>query len=64
MNDVHMQEVQRKLQYEISILEGLIMRYQSQEDLTSIGSLVAYRYGLEALREVYAVTEQKEVMPF
>ena len=59
-----MEQVQNKIENEIAMLRRLIDRYECSNDLESICMLIAYRYALQAFIEVYALTKQKEVMPF
>ncbi|HHL0970935.1 TPA: hypothetical protein ACQUHP_002456 [Bacillus cereus] len=58
------EQVQNKIENEISILKRFIARYECFNDLESVCMLIAYRYALQAFIEVYELTKQKEVMRF
>lgn len=58
------EQVQNKIENEISILKRFIARYECSNDSESICMVIAYRYALQAFIEVYELTKQKEVMLF
>ncbi|MGX5629061.1 hypothetical protein ACWKTQ_03115 [Bacillus thuringiensis] len=56
--------LQKKIENEIAILRGLIVRYKRSTDPESICMVIAYEYGLQALIEVYEMTKQEKRVPF
>ncbi|MBY0597728.1 hypothetical protein [Bacillus bingmayongensis] len=57
-------KLQNKIEAEIQILMSLIERYKQSNEPGSLSMVVAYEYGLQALMEVYEVSQQEEVIPF
>lgn len=56
--------LQNKIETEIQILMSLIERYKGSEEPGAASMVVAYEYGLQALMEIYDVSQQEEVIPF
>ncbi|MDR4987124.1 hypothetical protein RGU74_26885 [Bacillus cereus] len=56
--------LQNKIETEIQILMSLIERYKKSNESGASSMVVAYEYGLQALMEVYEVSQQEEVIPF
>ncbi|WP_176543258.1 hypothetical protein [Bacillus toyonensis] len=56
--------LQNKIETEIQILMSLIERYKLSKEPNAASMVVAYEYGLQALMEVYDVSQQEEVIPF
>ncbi|WP_165775601.1 hypothetical protein [Bacillus wiedmannii] len=56
--------LQNKIETEIQILMSLIERYKQSKEPNATSMVVAYEYGLQALMEVYEVSQQEEVIPF
>lgn len=53
-----------KFQTEKQILMSLIERYRQSDEPGALSMVMAYEYGLQALTEVYVVSQQEEVIPF
>ncbi|HDR7616993.1 hypothetical protein ACQVPC_25895 [Bacillus mycoides] len=53
-----------KFQMEKQILMSLIERYKQSDEPGALSMVMAYEYGLQALTEVYVVSQQEEVIPF
>lgn len=43
---------------------SLIERYKQSDEPGALSMVMAYEYGLQALTEVYVVSQQEEVIPF
>ncbi|MEX0415477.1 hypothetical protein [Bacillus sp. C30] len=56
--------LQNKIEAEIQILMSLVERYKQSKEPNAKSMVVAYEYGLQALMEVYEVSQQEEVIPF
>lgn len=56
--------LQNKIETEIQILMSLVERYKKSKEPDAASMVVAYEYGLQALMEVYEVSQQEEVIPF
>ncbi|WP_170953366.1 hypothetical protein [Bacillus cereus] len=56
--------LQNKIEAEIQIMIGLVERYKQSKEPNAASMVVAYEYGLQALMEVYDVSQQEEVIPF
>lgn len=56
--------LQNKIEAEIQIMMSLVERYKQSEEPNATSMVVAYEYGLQALMEVYEVSQQEEVVPF
>ncbi|AIY72795.1 TPA: hypothetical protein ACLQU7_005214 [Bacillus tropicus] len=56
--------LQNKIETEIQILMTLVERYKKSKAPDAASMVVAYEYGLQALMEVYEVSQQEEVIPF
>lgn len=56
--------LQNKIEIEIQILMSLVERYKKSKAPDAASMVVAYEYGLQALMEVYEVSQQEEVIPF
>ncbi|WP_176519100.1 hypothetical protein [Bacillus toyonensis] len=56
--------LQNKIEAEIQILMSLVERYKESKEPNAVSMVVAYEYGLQALMEVYDVSQQEEVIPF
>lgn len=56
--------LQNKIEAEIQILMSLVERYKKSKAPDAASMVVAYEYGLQALMEVYEVSQQEEVIPF
>ncbi|MED2789671.1 hypothetical protein P4261_29100 [Bacillus thuringiensis] len=56
--------LQNKIEAEIQIMKSLVERYKQSKEPNSASMVVAYEYGLQALKEVYDVSQQEEVIPF
>lgn len=56
--------LQNKIEAEIQIMMNLVERYKQSKDPNAASMVVAYEYGLQALMEVYDVSQQEEVIPF
>ncbi|HEK9103366.1 TPA: hypothetical protein SUB30_004841 [Bacillus pseudomycoides] len=56
--------LQNKIEMEIQILKSLIERYKQSDEPGALSMVVAYEYGLQALMDVYEVSQQEEVIPF
>ncbi|MEK5197338.1 hypothetical protein MHI49_28395 [Bacillus sp. FSL M7-0884] len=56
--------LQNKIEAEIQILMSLVERYKQSKETNATSMVVAYEYGLQALMEVYEVSQQEEVIPF
>lgn len=56
--------LQNKIETEIQILMSLVERYKKSKAPDAESMVVAYEYGLQALMEVYEVSQQEEVIPF
>lgn len=56
--------LQNKIEAEIQILMSLVERYKKSKEPNAASMVVAYEYGLQALMEVYDVSQQEEVIPF
>ncbi|EOP46664.1 hypothetical protein [Bacillus cereus] len=56
--------LQNKIENEIQILMSLVERYKQSKEPGATSMVVAYEYGLQALMEVYEVSQQEEVIPF
>ncbi|HHT7143423.1 TPA: hypothetical protein ACTZ34_005387 [Bacillus cereus] len=56
--------LQNKIETEIQILMTLVERYKKSKEPGAASMVVAYEYGLQALMEVYEVSQQEEVIPF
>ncbi|WP_186313755.1 hypothetical protein [Bacillus tropicus] len=55
---------QNKIEAEIQIMKSLVERYKKSKEPGAASMVVAYEYGLQALMEVYEVSQQEEVIPF
>ncbi|WP_215597669.1 hypothetical protein [Bacillus mycoides] len=56
--------LQNKIEAEIQILMSLVERYKQSKEPGASSMVVAYECGLQALMEVYEVSQQEEVIPF
>ncbi|MDA1553035.1 hypothetical protein [Bacillus cereus group sp. TH243-3LC] len=56
--------LQNKIEAEIQIMMSLVERYKKSKAPDAASMVVAYEYGLQALMEVYEVSQQEEVIPF
>ncbi|HDR8052108.1 TPA: hypothetical protein QCY45_002915 [Bacillus cereus] len=56
--------LQNKIEAEIQIMMSLVERYKQSDEPNASSMVVAYEYGLQALMEVYDVSQQEEVIPF
>ncbi|WP_181364914.1 hypothetical protein [Bacillus cereus] len=56
--------LQNKIEAEIQIMMSLVERYKQSKEPNAASMVVAYEYGLQALMEVYDVSQQAEVIPF
>lgn len=56
--------LQNKIETEIQILMSLVERYKKSKSPDAASMVIAYEYGLQALMEVYEVSQQEEVIPF
>lgn len=56
--------LQNKIEAEIQILMSLVERYKRSKEPDAASMVVAYECGLQALMEVYEVSQQEEVIPF
>ncbi|MBE5087570.1 hypothetical protein IGI03_05845 [Bacillus thuringiensis] len=56
--------LQTKIENETKILNQIIEHYKQSDDPDAPCMIVAYKYGLQVLNEVYEVSEQEEVVPF
>lgn len=56
--------LQNKIEAEIQIMMNLVERYKQSKEPNAASLVVAYEYGLQALMEVYDVSQQEEVFPF
>jgi hypothetical protein len=56
--------LQNKIEAEIQILMSLVERYKQSNEPNASSMVMAYEYGLQALMEVYEVSQQEEVIPF
>ncbi|MBZ6022476.1 hypothetical protein LA440_04715 [Bacillus cereus] len=56
--------LQNKIEAEIQIMMNLVERYKQSKEPNAASMVVAYEYGLQALMEVYDVSQQEEVIPF
>ncbi|WP_189338128.1 hypothetical protein [Bacillus wiedmannii] len=56
--------LQNKIEAEIQILMSLVERYKQSKEPNDALLVVAYEHGLQALMEVYDVSQQEEVIPF
>ncbi|MGI8216710.1 hypothetical protein [Bacillus cereus] len=56
--------LQNKIESEIQIMMSLVERYKQSDEPNAASMVVAYEYGLQALMEVYDVSQQEEVIPF
>ncbi|WP_180235252.1 hypothetical protein [Bacillus cereus] len=56
--------VQRKIEREMRIVEGIRDYYKRSDAPDAPSMVIAYEYCLHALREVYEVSNQEEVIPF
>jgi len=61
---VNKMSLQNKIEAEIQILMSLVERYKQSKEPNAASMVVAYEYGLQALMEVYDVSQQDEVIPF
>ncbi|MEK3933618.1 hypothetical protein [Bacillus sp. FSL R7-0642] len=55
---------QDKIEAEIQVMKSLVERYKQSKEPNAASMVVAYEYGLQALMEVYDVSQQEEVIPF
>ncbi|WP_176521547.1 hypothetical protein [Bacillus cereus] len=56
--------LQNKIEAEIQIMMSLVERYKQSNEPGAVSMVVAYEHGLQALMEVYDVSQQEEVIPF
>jgi hypothetical protein len=56
--------LQNKIETEIQILMSLVERYKQSKEPGASSMVIAYEYGLQALMEVYEVSQQEEVISF
>lgn len=56
--------LQNKIEAEIQIMMNLVERYKQSKEPNAASMVVAYEYGLQALMDVYEVSQQEEVIPF
>ncbi|WP_179884023.1 hypothetical protein [Bacillus thuringiensis] len=56
--------LQNKIEAEIQIMKSLVKRYKQSNEPNAASMVVAYEYGLQALREVYEASKQAEMSPF
>ncbi|MEW4154329.1 hypothetical protein Q0N88_32000 [Bacillus thuringiensis] len=53
--------LQDTMEYEIQIMMNLIERPKQRKEFDMV---IAYEYGLQALMNLYEVSQRKEVIPF
>ncbi|WP_179943797.1 hypothetical protein [Bacillus sp. 7_6_55CFAA_CT2] len=56
--------LQNKIEAEIQIMKSLVERYKQSKEPDAASMVVAYKYGLQALMEVYEASKQTEIAPF
>ncbi|MEI4650177.1 hypothetical protein WAG28_20050 [Bacillus cereus] len=56
--------LQNKIEAEIQIMKSLVERYKKSKEPNAVSMVVAYKYGLQVLTEVYEASKQTEVAPF